>query len=122
MTPKDFLTLPYWENRLAVNIDEFDRDQSARFFFELTDKPGTIAGVANLTQIARGPFKLAFKEKHLPENTRSANVLKRLGFRVDGSSPDYLHVQGHWREHVLNSLTNPNWTPREADRPLFQEQ
>lgn len=56
---------------------------------------------------------------HLPENERSANVLKRLGFRVDGSSPDYLHIGGSWRPHILNSLTNPNWTPREEDRDLF---
>jgi ribosomal-protein-alanine N-acetyltransferase len=56
---------------------------------------------------------------HLPENKRSSMVLKRLGFRVDGSSPDYLFIQGVWREHVLTSLTNPSWTPRDEERELF---
>ena len=152
--PKDFLTLAYWEKQLSANIDQYEKDQSVRFFFELKDRPKEFIGLANLTQIARGPFQacylgysidhkqqgkgfmaealeavvnFAFEKKHLhrimanhlPENQRSANVLKRLGFRVDGSSPDYLYIQGRWREHILNSLTNPNWTPREADKELF---
>lgn len=56
---------------------------------------------------------------HLTDNRRSANVLRRLGFRVDGTSPDYLYIHGRWQEHVLNSLTNQKWTPREQDRELF---
>jgi ribosomal-protein-alanine N-acetyltransferase len=46
---------------------------------------------------------------HLPENTRSANVLKRLGFQVDGLAKEYLLIHGAWRDHVLNSLVNSNW-------------
>lgn len=46
---------------------------------------------------------------HLPENARSAHVLKRLGFEVDGLSKQYLFINGAWRDHVLNSLVNPNW-------------
>ena len=45
---------------------------------------------------------------HLPENTRSAQVLQRLGFVVEGKAKDYLFINGRWRDHVLNSLTNPN--------------
>lgn len=56
---------------------------------------------------------------HLVENQKSANVLRRLGFHVDGSSPDYLFIQGTWRTHVLNSLTNQSWQPRSEDRDLF---
>jgi len=58
---------------------------------------------------------------HLPENKRSANVLARLGFRIDGSTPDYLFINGKWREHVMTSLTNPNWRPREEDRAMFED-
>lgn len=56
---------------------------------------------------------------HLPENQRSAGILKRLGFRVDGASPEYLFIQGSWRTHVLTSLTNPKWCPRPEDREMF---
>ncbi|MES2504950.1 MAG: GNAT family N-acetyltransferase [Myxococcota bacterium] len=47
---------------------------------------------------------------HLADNHRSAKVLQRLGFHVDGFSPDYLLIGDRWRDHVLNSLTNPNWS------------
>lgn len=46
---------------------------------------------------------------HLPENARSAKVLNRLGFQVDGLARDYLFIGGAWRDHVLNSLVNANW-------------
>lgn len=153
--PKDFYTLPFWEKRLASNIEEFERDQSVRFFTELKDDHKDFIGVINLTQIARGPFQacylgysiaqeyqgkglmfealqtvvsFAFTNKHLhrimanylPENKRSASVLKRLGFRIDGSAPDYLYIQGQWREHVLTSLTNFNWSPRDEDKVMFE--
>jgi len=56
---------------------------------------------------------------YLPENQRSANLLSRLGFKVDGSSSDYLFINGAWREHVFSSLTNLNWVPREEDKIMF---
>ncbi|MEK6579500.1 MAG: 30S ribosomal protein S5 alanine N-acetyltransferase, partial [Bdellovibrionota bacterium] len=36
-------------------------------------------------------------------------ILKRLGFETEGLAKDYLFIGGRWRDHVLNSLTNPNW-------------
>lgn len=56
---------------------------------------------------------------YLPSNVRSGNVLKRLGFRIDGTSPDYLFINGAWREHVLTSLTHLAWQPRPEDQALF---
>lgn len=44
-----------------------------------------------------------------PTNVRSNNVLRRLGFVVEGYARDYLFVDGAWRDHVLTSLTNPDW-------------
>lgn len=44
-----------------------------------------------------------------PANIRSNNVLRRLGFTVEGYARDYLFVDGAWRDHVLTSLTNPTW-------------
>ncbi len=49
---------------------------------------------------------------HLPENLRSAAVLRRLGFEPYGYARDYLLIGGRWRDHVLNSLTNANWRSR----------
>lgn len=46
---------------------------------------------------------------HLPENSRSANVLRRLGFVVEGRAEEYLFINGRWRAHTLNALTNPAW-------------
>jgi len=47
----------------------------------------------------------------MPHNTRSNAVLRRLGFAVEGYARDYLYVNGAWRDHVLTSLTNHDWTP-----------
>lgn len=44
-----------------------------------------------------------------PENQRSAAVLRRLGFRVEGLARDYLFIDGAWRDHVLTALTNPGF-------------
>jgi ribosomal-protein-alanine N-acetyltransferase len=46
---------------------------------------------------------------HLPENARSARLLQRLGFRVEGMARDYLYIDGAWRDHVLNALVNPRF-------------
>lgn len=41
-----------------------------------------------------------------PENWRSAEILKRLGFADEGVAPDYLFIEGAWRVHRLVSLVN----------------
>jgi ribosomal-protein-alanine N-acetyltransferase len=42
-----------------------------------------------------------------PENARSGRVLERLGFRTEGVAPDYLFIDGAWRDHRITSLRNP---------------
>ena len=44
---------------------------------------------------------------YLPHNQRSGNLLKRLGFTVNGYAPDYLYIAGRWQDHILTSLVNP---------------
>ncbi|MEH2392089.1 MAG: GNAT family N-acetyltransferase [Nostoc sp.] len=50
---------------------------------------------------------------YMPHNRRSGNVLKRLGFVIEGYARDYLLINGQWEDHILTSLTNLNWqTPK----------
>ena len=44
---------------------------------------------------------------YMPANARSAAVLERLGFTVEGTAKDYLFLAGAWQDDVLTSLTNP---------------
>ena len=44
-----------------------------------------------------------------PENERSGRVLERLGFRLEGLAPEYLYIDGAWRDHRLTALTNPHF-------------
>ncbi len=44
---------------------------------------------------------------HLPENLKSAAVLRRLGFAVEGYARDFLLINGRWRDHVLTALVAP---------------
>lgn len=46
---------------------------------------------------------------YLPHHQRSAKLLKRLGFVVEGYACDYLTIDGRWQDHILTSLTNRNW-------------
>ncbi len=72
-------------------------------------------GQGLMTEAARAVIAYAFgplglhrlMANHLPENTRSATVLRRLGFTVEGYAKDYLYINGQWRDHVLNALVNP---------------
>lgn len=45
---------------------------------------------------------------HMPENERSAALLKSLGFEREGYAKDYLLINGKWEDHVLNALINEN--------------
>jgi [ribosomal protein S5]-alanine N-acetyltransferase len=43
------------------------------------------------------------------ENKRSLKLLERLGFAREGLAPEYLFIDGAWRDHVLCALRNPAW-------------
>lgn len=42
-------------------------------------------------------------------NLRSAGLLQRLGFRIEGEAKDYLYINGAWRDHVLTARCNPDF-------------
>ena len=46
---------------------------------------------------------------YLPRNHRSAAVLKRLGFEVEGLCRELIRINGSWEDHVQTSLINRNW-------------
>ncbi len=46
---------------------------------------------------------------YIPRNRRSARLLRRLGFRVEGRAKDYLLIAGRWEDHVLTSRVNRAW-------------
>lgn len=57
-----------------------------------------------------GPMNLhRLQANYMPTNARSAKVLRTLGFKVEGYAYDYLRINGRWEDHVLTSLTNPDW-------------
>jgi len=45
---------------------------------------------------------------HMPDNERSAGLLKSLGFEREGYAKEYLLINGRWEDHVLNVLINNN--------------
>jgi [ribosomal protein S5]-alanine N-acetyltransferase len=48
------------------------------------------------------------------ENTRSLALLERLGFTREGVAPQYLYIDGAWRDHVMCALRNPAWPATQA--------
>jgi ribosomal-protein-alanine N-acetyltransferase len=50
---------------------------------------------------------------YMPSNKRSAELLKNLGFVIEGYAKNYLFINGQWQDHVLTSLTNEKWLSSE---------
>jgi ribosomal-protein-alanine N-acetyltransferase len=53
-----------------------------------------------------------------PENWRSAEVLKRLGFQDEGLATDYLFIDDQWRVHRVSALLNKGFVPPTVWRPV----
>jgi ribosomal-protein-alanine N-acetyltransferase len=74
-------------------------------------------GKGYMTEAVLGVVGFAFGEwglhrvaaNYMPRNERSAAVLKRCGFRVEGLAPAYLLINGRWEDHVLAAITNEDW-------------
>jgi ribosomal-protein-alanine N-acetyltransferase len=66
--------------------------------------------VAGVVAFAFGTWKLhRVAANYMPRNTRSAAVLQRVGFLVEGQAPAYLLINGRWEDHVLTSITDADW-------------
>ncbi|MEV7866207.1 GNAT family protein [Streptomyces sp. NPDC088124] len=62
---------------------------------------------------AFGPLGLHRLEANIqPANTGSVALVRRAGFRLEGYSPDFLLIDGRWRDHERWAITaGPSWTP-----------
>ncbi|HTN48483.1 MAG TPA: GNAT family N-acetyltransferase [Burkholderiaceae bacterium] len=67
---------------------------------------------AALDHAFRGLRLHRVQANHVPENQRSARLLQRLGFQVEGLARNYLFINGAWRDHVLTALTYPQFDTR----------
>jgi ribosomal-protein-alanine N-acetyltransferase len=76
-------------------------------------------GKGLMLEAGQSIIRFAFDVLHLhriqanyqPGNQRSAALLARLGFRIEGQAKNYLFLNGAWRDHVLTSLTNEQFDP-----------
>lgn len=44
---------------------------------------------------------------YLPRNKRSGDLLRRLGFNVEGEAKKFLKINGVWEDHILTALLKP---------------
>jgi len=76
-------------------------------------------GKGYMTEAVKGAVGFAFARwrlhrvtaNHMPRNARSAAVLRRCGFQIEGLAPAYLLINGKWEDHVLTSIVNPAANP-----------
>lgn len=70
-----------------------------------------------MTEALKAAIQYLFKElnmhrimaNYMPHNQRSSNLLERVGFVVEGYAKEYLLIDGKWQDHILTSITNPQW-------------
>jgi [ribosomal protein S5]-alanine N-acetyltransferase len=71
-------------------------------------------GRGYMLEAVRGAVRYSFEDlalhrvmaNYMPRNRRSAAVLRRAGFVVEGYARHYLLINGRWEDHVLTAITN----------------
>ena len=83
---------------------------------------GPFAAQGYMTDALEIVLRYAFRQLRLhrleaniqPENRPSIAVVRRLGFRKEGTSPRYLKIGGRWRDHERWAILADDWR---ANRP-----
>jgi len=78
------------------------------------------AGKGFLSEGLRLVIRRAFRRERLhrleaniqPGNARSIELVKALGFRLEGFSPHYLKIAGRYRDHERWAITVEDWKAR----------
>jgi [ribosomal protein S5]-alanine N-acetyltransferase len=75
------------------------------------------AGVSAVVSLAFADLGLHRLEANIqPDNAGSLGLVQRLGFSREGYSPQYLMIDGQWRDHERWAVRADTWTGR-ADGP-----
>jgi [ribosomal protein S5]-alanine N-acetyltransferase len=75
-----------------------DRDHNGRGFMT--------AAVSATVDYAFGPGELhRVQAAVMPDNVASIRVVEKAGFRKEGFAPNYLRINGRWRDHNLYATT-----------------
>jgi len=105
----------------SVNFTSIIR-RAAQFCYLGYSLEQSLQGQGYMTEAVQRGIDYVFGELNLhrimanyvPQNSKSAAVLSRLGFVVEGYARDYLYLNGRWQDHVMTSLTNHDWLPPAA--------
>jgi ribosomal-protein-alanine N-acetyltransferase len=63
-------------------------------------------GLGLVLRYAFGPMGLHRLEANIqPGNEASIGLVRGAGFRLEGFSPDFLHIDGAWRDHERWAVT-----------------
>ena len=74
-------------------------------------------GLTLVLDQAFGPLGLNRLEANVqPRNKRSARLISRLGFRLEGFSPRYLKIGGRWCDHERWAVLADEWNGRSVRR------
>ena len=100
----------------VINFGTFIRSaaQFCTVGYSLAEKE---QGKGYMTEALQASIDYVFEElnmhrimaNYMPHNQSSGNLLKKLGFVVEGYARDYLLINNQWQDHILTSLINPRW-------------
>lgn len=71
------------------------------------------AALTKVIGLSFGKYRLHRLEANIqPSNARSIQLVRGLGFRLEGYSPKYLKIGGRWRDHERWAITTELWRSR----------